>query len=236
MTGCSSSGANTRWWNPGTWFSGSAGRATDRAEIKLDAKREQALAAAHIEVAKTGEALDVAPSSRAVELAKRFNDNADTLLTQSVGAITAKDLQDMRQLVDGLMSENAAIRTDAEARQKGEEKKQAAISAELAEAQRKLSEAQGDLRQAFDRENALANQLRNQRFILWGLAGTAILLAVAWAYVRYIAGGLPSALGHVLAAAERKSPQLADDFRSLLDTHLNRHEQTNIASHYIRAK
>jgi hypothetical protein len=230
FAGCAVSGKH--WWNPMTWRSSSEARTADRAESVLETRQQEAIKAAHVEVAKTGEVLLHAPESREVDLARRFNDNAEALLTQGSGALALEEIHKLKQLVANLRSENAQVRAAAEARQGAAEKALATLSAGLAEAQRKLGEAQADLRTAFDRENALADQLRNERFVRWGLAGLSLVLGVGWLYVRYVAGGLPSALGRVLRDAEKKSPALADDLRGLLDANLDRNEQAAVRKHF----
>lgn len=235
LWGCAS-GTGVRWWSPATWTSGSEARATDRAIETRDVRREAVLAAGHIEVAKTVEALTDAPESREVTLAQRFSGNAAALFDQALGPLPVDEVQALKQLVAELRSENAAIRATAEERQHKSESAQATLSSALGAAQKKLAAAQGDLRQAFERENALANTLRNERMIKWGLAGLAVLLALGWAYVRYFAGGIPSAIGSLLASTEKTSPKLAEDFRALLDAKLNRHEQAHIAGHYLKSR
>lgn len=234
LSGCASGGK--KWWSPGTWFSDSEARASDRAAVSVVEAKTDAVKAAHREVAKTGVALVHAAPSRETDLARRFNDNASSLLTQAAGPLTLEESSTDRALVAALRSENESTRQAAEAKQKALEGDLAELSEEVAKAERKLSEAQGDLRQAFARENELANTLRNERMIKWSLAVATVLAAAGWAYVRYVAGGLPSALGRVLASAEGKSPQLASDIRSLLDVETNLSEQRAIRGHYLKEK
>lgn len=234
VSGCASSGK--KWWSPGTWFSDSEAKASDRAIVSVAEAKTDVVKAAHREVTKTGEALDFAPASRETDLARRFNANASSLLTQAAGPLTLEESSSDRALVAALRSENQDTRRAAESKQKSLERDLAELSEEVAKAERELSKAQVDLRQAFARENELANTLRNERMIKWSLAAATVLAAAGWAYVRYVAGGLPSVLGRVLATAEGRSPQLANDLRGLLDVETNRYEQSAIRGHYLRAK
>ena len=227
LAGCVSGGK--KWWSPGTWFSSSEAHSADKAVATLAVKQAAAIKAAHVEVAKTSEALVHAPESREVELARQFNDTADALLTQGSGAIPLKEIQELKKLVADLRSENAQVRAAAEARQAASDKSIAAISGDLASAERKLGEAQSDLRTAFDRENALADQLRNERMVRWTLAGLSLVLAAGWLYVRYVAGGLPSALVRTLRDADKEDPSAAKIIRRYLDRNLDRNEQDSIA-------
>lgn len=234
LSGCTTAGKH--WWSPGTWFSGRAAQVADRAADALDHKKDEAVQAAHVEVAKTGEALTHAADSREIELARRFNGNAEALLTQGSGPLALAQQQELRKIVADLRSQNAQVRAAAEQSQQAGEQRLAKLSAELAAKQHELTAAQADLRTAFDRENALADQLRNERMVKWSLAGAALLCALGWAYVRYIAGGLPNALGAMLRSAERKSPALAMDVRELLDAHLDRNEQDAVRARFHAAQ
>lgn len=235
LSGCATSGAK-HWWSPATWFSDAAAKSSDKAVTKLERSQETAVKAAHLEVAKTGEALIFAPDSREVELARSFNDNANQLLNQASGVVDLAELQKLKALVRDLRSENVQVRAAAEVTQKKNEAAIAGVSSELSSAQKKLTEAHGNLRQAFDRENELANTLRNERVIRWSLAGALVLAAAGWAYVRFMAGGLPGAIGSALVSLERKNPSIADELRAALDSATNRHEQAQIAAEYAKAK
>ncbi len=230
LAGCTTTGKH--WWSPGTWFSSSEAKGADKAVATLNIRQEAVIKAAHVEVAKTAEALDHAPESREIELARKFNDTADALLTQGSGPLPLKEIQELKALVRDLRSENAQVRASAETRQAASEKSIATISSDLATATKKLDEAQADLRTAFDRENALADELRNERMVRWTLVGLTLVCAAGWLYVRYVAGGLPSALGRVLRDAQAKSPALADDLRGLLDANLDRNEQAAVRKHF----
>lgn len=234
LSGCATGPAGSTWWNPGTWFSHHAAASVDSAAVKVDKKEDAAVKAAQTEVVKTGEALEAAPPSREVELAKRFNGNAETLLAQATGPLSLGDSAALKALVRDLRSETAATREKAEKAQKKAEESLSELSADLQEAQGKLAKAETNLRAAFERENALANKYRNIRFVAVGAVVLSLVLGGLWLYVRYSVGGLPAAVGRMLADAQGKSPQLAGDIRSLLDAVTNRHEQAAISAEYVK--
>jgi hypothetical protein len=228
LVGCTS-GGGAKWYAPATWFSAREAKANDRAETKRDEKREEVLKAAQLEVAKTKEALSFAPESREVELAQRFNGNADVLLGQSIGSIQVADLVIIRKLVADLRSENATLRAEGEARQKASETQNGKLSAALGEAERKLRATELNLRAAFDRENALANELRSQRALLWIAGGIAVLCAIGWAYLKFAVGGLPNALGMARKLMEKEAPELAKQVAPFYTRFMNRHEQALVS-------
>lgn len=231
VAGCSSPSGGARWYAPATWFSSREAATADRAVERRDEKREAVLKAAQVEVAKTMEALTVAPDSREVELARRFNGNAENLLGQSIGSIKVADLVAIRKLVADLRSENAELRTAAETLQQREEARVGQLSEQLGEATRKLAESQKDLRAAFDRENALADQLRTQRAWLWIALGAAVLGMAGWLYLKVTLGGLPGAAGQLMATLRTKHPETAGTVETLFDSLLDRGEQRAIARH-----
>lgn len=187
------------WWNPTTWASRAAPAAVDRANDQRDAAAEESekakeavIAAAQLEFAKTGEALSAAPVSRPVQLARRFNGNGLALLAQ-VRPLTAEEGMELRNLVADLLSDNQTIAQNAELRQLKDEAAATKLSRQLEEAGAKLArkdealtKVNGNLREAYDRENALANQVRNFWFVIGGLAllwiGGTVLGAVAKVY------------------------------------------------------
>jgi hypothetical protein len=101
----------------------------------------------------------------------------------------------------------------------------------LAKASAKTEDAEKKLRTAFERENALANELRSQRALAWILGGVALLGAAAYVYVRIALGGIPGALGGALRTLRAQNPTAADALTPLLDGLLNRHEQAAVAKH-----
>ena len=235
LGGCASTGS-TRWYAPATWFSHSAADKADKAAVVEDTARDNVVKAAQQAAHKTQDALAAAPASRPVTVARVANDNAVALLDQANGPLTAGELTAIRQQVADLLSENADIRAKAESAEAANQTAIAAISTRLADAIRGSETANASLRDAFERENALANELRTQRALKWILGSVAVLAGAGYLYVRFFLGGIPSAIGGALSHIERTSPGVADVLRNALDSHLNRSEQSAIRAGYSKAK
>jgi len=103
------------------------------------------------------------------------------------------------------------------------------MSAKLAQAEAKSDAAGAKLRAAFDRENALANEARSTRALLWIACGVAALLAAGWLYVRVMLGGVPGAIGRGLTELRMKHPDIAATVTPIFDSYLSRHEQSAIS-------
>jgi hypothetical protein len=217
VTGCVAQPGAT-WWNPATWVSRAAPAAADRALEKRDAAEEKAdraedatVHAANREVAQALEVLQSAPDSRPVELARRFAGNAHSLLNQS-SPLTVEESTALRQLVSDLLSENAKVREAAEKIASFQEEKNAELAAELSDAradlekrEASLAKANANLREAYDRENALANQVRN----FWFIAGLLALLWVAGNVLPMLARFIPALAPVATAANVIAAPALA---------------------------
>jgi regulator of replication initiation timing len=227
LSGCAT-GGNAHWWSPGTWFSAREADKVDNAAAVQDKAREAAIKAAQRATHETAEALAAAPESRPVEVATESNASALGLLDQAAGPMTAAELSAVRKQVAGLLSDNAALRADAEKARAKLRTADEKLSERLAAADATLAAAQAKLRDAFDRENALANQLRNQRAIAWIVGGVALIAAAGWVYLQVTVGGLPSALGAARRALEAKSPELAAAVAPFYSAALNRSEKARI--------
>jgi hypothetical protein len=120
--------ACTVW--PSNWrIGGSPLDRNERAEKKLAATQGAAIAQAQAAVHKAETALQSAPAdNRPVAVARDFIGEASALLDQSVGAPTAADVFAWRALVAGLLSDNAAVRAQAERQRTAD----AATTADLA--------------------------------------------------------------------------------------------------------
>lgn len=230
LAGCASS-SGVRWYAPATWFSAREAKAADNADAKQDAAREAAVKAAQRLTHEAAEALAAAPASRPVEVATEANAGAVALLDQAAGPLTAADLAAVRKQVAGLLSDNAALRAEAEAARAKNRESLAALSERLARADAAVAAAQRDLRSAFDRENALANELRAQRALAWIVGSVAVLCAAGWIYLRFAVGGLPRAAGLLMRDLRQAHPDTAKIVAPLFDSYLNRHEQAAIARH-----
>ena len=253
LAGCGTAQPGAIWWNPTTWWSASEAHALDRAELKAtvaedktDKAREELLRSAQREAHKGGEALDAAikalPATpelaaprQALDLSFRFSGNSLRGLDQALGPVPAADAAADTALVLGLLSRETTRREAAEVRQTDAEKHLSAASRELEKARAALAAANASLanktaalRTAFDRENALANTLRNQRFALWGLAGLSVVLGAAWLYLRIASGGVIKAIGTTLADLKTADSGTYKAAVAALDANLNRSEQAAI--------
>jgi hypothetical protein len=235
LAGCASTGSNVKAWNPFTWFSGSEARTQARAVARVDSKREAVLKAAQMAGHETAAALAAAPASRPVEVATESANTVSALMDQALGAPTVGELAALRSRVTALLSENEQIRIAAEKDRSASRANAAELSRDLAAANAAKAKAETNLADAFARENALANKYRNMVFAAWALAGLSAVLGLAWLYLKFAAGGLPGAIGKALAFADTKHPEQAEFFRTLLDTHLNRSEQSSIAGQVAKA-
>lgn len=267
LPGCASAGGGATWWNPTTWLSRAAPAAADRAaekrdeaSSKADAAERSAVHAAHVEIAKTDLALVGAGEGRAVQLARRTNANALGLLNQ-VQPLTAEESAAVRQLVADLLSEKAEVVAAAERKQRAAEDQLAAAARDLEEARHKLEQreaaltaANANLRAAYDRENALANQVRNFWFVAGGLAllwlGGTLLGAAARFYpplagVSRLVNGIAAPtlafaeqrasaglqrVGHALAVARERIPQVAGQITEIFDQHTDADHQRAIGA------
>jgi len=208
LSGCAASAnRNVAWYNPGTWFSHTEASAVDRAEkkeaaaaAKVEDKTDALIHAASVEVSKANAATASLPPSRPAEVTTRFVSNASGIL-QQVSPLTAAESADALAIVRGLLSEEAAKREAAEKAQASAESIAAKASRDLVSSQVALSEAQakvsatnGALRAAFDRENTLANELRNTRFKFWAAVIAVALLCGVALYLRIGLGSIGAAL------------------------------------------
>lgn len=228
LSGCST-GTGAKWYAPATWFSGAPAGAVDRAEQKEDKARDRVIKAAQKATHETGIALAAAPSSRPVQVAANSNNEATALLDQAAGPLTAEEVAKLRATVAGLLSEIASVREKAEKQKADESKQIAEVSSALAKAEQASADAAGKLRAAFERENALANELRSQRALFWIACGVAVVVAAGWIYVRFALGGFPVAVGRALGDIRQRNPKLAEEITPFLDGYLNRNEQALIA-------
>jgi hypothetical protein len=206
LCGCATT-SGARWYAPATWFShapvaavDSAKHAVVAADRIVDVAESAVVHSANVESAKTGIAIAAIPPGRARDLAARFSANTSGLLSQ-VTPLTAVEAADLRQIVADLLSENQQIVLTAEANQRASEIEQSRLSralsaanAERAALRAALEAKQQTLRNAFDRENALANDLRAQHARFWIALGVAVLLLGFAIYARIALGGVGAAL------------------------------------------
>jgi hypothetical protein len=229
FSGCASTtNTGAKWYAPATWFSHRPADTVDAANAKEDRARIAVIKSAQRATHETALALASAPPSRPVEVATSTNADAVVLLDQAAGPLTAAEAAQLRATVAGLLSDNSKLREAAEATRLKEQRSVAEVSAALATAESKSEAAEARLRAAFDRENALANELRGQRALVWIAGGVAVLLAAGWLYAQIALGGIPAAAGRALGQLRATNPAAAEAITPLLDTYLNRHEQARI--------
>lgn len=237
------------WWNPLTWMSASEVRSADKANAaaaeatrRAEAARDDILRAAQRAAHEAVLALLSAPASRATSVASESATHAAANLDQALGALPAETQAAIRRQIEALLSDNAALRAQGEQLRATQRDRDAEASRRLADAETKAAAATAkataqaaELRAAFDRENALANELRTQRWIA-GLSTAASvglgLLALAY---RANIGGMATAAAGALADLERKhGASVATLARGALDAGLNRGEQTTIARAFAK--
>ena len=227
LTGCAT-GSGVAWYSPASWFSHKPADKVDTATTKEEAARHEVVKAAQRSIHQTQSALAEAPSSRPVAVAKEFNATSVALIDQAEGPLTTGEVSRLQGTVTGLLSEDPKVRAEAEKQRGREQENIAELSVKLEKAEKASDTAGKKLREAFDRENALANELRNQRALMWIASGVAVLLGIGWLYVRFALGGIPSAVGKGLSVLRAKNPTVADEVTTVLDGFLNRNEQEKI--------
>ncbi len=230
LSGCAT-GSGVKWFAPATWFSHAPADRVDKAKEKESEASTKAVKAAQKATHETALALAQAPDSRPVVIAAQSNDTALRLLDQVAGPLTTEESQQLRSVVNGLLSENAKIREAAEKERANSLHEAAKISDKLASTQQALIKANDNLRTAFERENALANELRSQRALFWIACAVAVLLGVGWMYVKVMYGGIPMAAGALMRDLRTKHPEAANVVGPLFDTYLSRREQDAISKH-----
>jgi hypothetical protein len=169
--GCSTSNTGAKWWAPATWGKHAPADNVDRAAKVETAAREAVIKRAQISSHETSLALSMAPASRPVAVATDSSAAATALLDQAAGPLDAATLTRLRSVITGLLSDNSALREAAEREKARGQASVDAVSAALARASTESEDARGKLRAAFDRENALANELRAQRALVWIAGG-----------------------------------------------------------------
>lgn len=249
LTGCVSPKKGATWYNPATWFKHSEATAADKARVSTetakteqDAARDQLIKDAQKDVAAATHALASAPASPPAALAKTLNARAGDSLAQAVGGLLPDIMTALRKMVDDALSADATRRAAGEKALQTRDAENAALAKQLAEADAKLADLQSklaakeaDLRAAFDRENAVANAYRNEKFLRWaaiiGGATLSLILGAAYLYARFALGGIPGAIGKGMAVLRARDPDTASVVEQVFDGLLNRHEQQRISRH-----
>jgi hypothetical protein len=215
LAGCVSTGGGNGLLG---WLYGRKAAKEERIEHKQDEATKEATHAAHIEVRKTAEALTVAaaenPDSRAVQVAQRTNQNADSILSQT-DPLTVKEGADAVAIVQGLLDKETAKREAAEKRQREAEKSAEDLGEEIATLRSQLVNIAEDRRREAENNLATANELRKANIWKWATtAGTLLFAALSLAY-RYNLGGLQTGVGEALAHLQHKRGASDEDVQAM---------------------
>jgi regulator of replication initiation timing len=219
-SGCATSPRDTgvRAWNPLTWFSRSEAAAADRAEARLetartaeDSARDDILRIAQRDVHQAALSLLSAPPSRPVEVASEAVDHAVANLDQALGSLSADTREAIRRQIAALLSDNATLRAEGETLRTTQRERDAQAARDLTEAARRTARAEAvadtaraDLRAAYDRENALANELRAQIWQTWLSRGAAVASILFGLAMRSNFMGLQTAAGEIVGTMRAK--------------------------------
>ncbi len=233
LAGCvGAPGTGMKWYNPTTWFSGSAGRESAKIDAKIEKSSDKAIDEAQKAAHATQVALSGAPQSRPVDVARASNDNVVALLDQVGGPLSAADAAQLKERVRLLVSDVATERARGEAMQQDAQRKIESVSRDLAELGEAKKKADADLAKAFERENSLANELRNEKWWSWfwriTIGAVVLIVGVAYVYLRWTIGGMPTALSGALASLRASDPAIAEKLTGALDVHLSPAEQSMI--------
>lgn len=233
LAGCvAAPGGGVKWYNPTTWFSGSAGRESAKIDAKIEKTSDAAIDEAQRAAHATQAALSTAPQSRPVDVARASNDSVVSLLDQISGPLSAAESAQLKERVRLLVSDVAAERAKGETMQQDAQKKIESVSRDLAELGEAKKKADADLAKAFERENSLANELRNEKWWSWfwriTIGAVVLIVGAAYVYLRWTIGGMPTALSGALASLRSSDPAIADKLTSALDVHLSPAEQSMI--------
>lgn len=209
-------GNGAKWYAPTTWFSHSdadkvdaAKKADDQAELAKRAAESAAVHAASVESDKANRAAAALPDSNESTVVKRFTGNTFGLLNQ-VSPLTASEQDNNTSILIGLLSSEIAKRQVSEALQAKSDAERVKASAglenavkELGLTKKALAEADAKLRESFDTENGLANELRATTARHYIVIGIAAILLAAFLYLRVVA----SQYGATLHLATQILPQ-----------------------------
>lgn len=211
LSGCYTSPSGARWYAPTTWslFSGAAKITSAKAaEAKLETAKEQqdeagndAVRAAQKEFRKAQVAAERIPDAGpATILTRRTLANGMGLLNQR-SPLSALEERDSVEMVRDLLSTDAGRVAAAEIKQQAAEqtigdlsKRLTETAAKVGELEQKLTEANAAERATHEKNLALANELRAQRWRFW-LAVTGLVIVGAFAlYAKFALGGVGAAL------------------------------------------
>jgi len=228
LAGCVTKTGSATWWNPTTWGSTrEAARVESRLEKKDDA-RELVIKSAQKSAVETDTALQAAPASRPVEVAKESSAQTVTLLSQVAGPLTAEESGKIRMQIAGLLSDNAKLRAEGEALRDKARAEAEALSNRLQTAEEKLAAALEKLPAAQRREAETANKYRNLLFVAWAVGALAVIGYAGLLYLKIAYGGIPAAIGKGLSSMRETHPDAAKIATGIFDDLLDRAEKKKI--------
>lgn len=172
----------------------------DALEKKADKSDRALVHEAQEENATTRAALDSAPPSRAVEVAKDSSTRTGALLDQANGPLSADELTKRLTITRGLLSEVKAERDAAEKNLAGERATTAELSKENTAIKGELTTARETLKTWASERDATAKKWERMWFWVWvvaGVYGASIVLPI---FASVFTGG---AAGPVLGLASK---------------------------------
>lgn len=212
LCGCASSNSGGVFG----WWAARGERDVAAVEGKRKEVSSEILTSAQQRVQEAVVALLTAPPSRPVEVASEAANQASALLAQVNGPLTVAQLASVRQQVEALLSDNAALRAE------GERLRYASRAAD-AESSRKFTELTKKLQDADDRASAIAadNARLAGRYLAakWAAGAMAALSVAAsiaaWAY-RANFMGVATGAGEMLGTLRARYGVKDDDLRDLI--------------------
>lgn len=257
LSGCTTtSGRSSRLW-PWNWFAPDHATQLQGAQQDTQEIEDKISKRVQIEVAKVLEALKSAPQeNRAVKVATRAAENAQNMLNQAAGPISAEDLAALKETVQNLLSENAELRATGERQQAAAEVINTSLSGALDDSRSREKEMTEKLQQSDLRYQAEAEKSR--RLVFWGcvIVGGWILLQLLAGVSRFFPQLAPvaqlagmvsapvvqslynratTAVGQAIASAEKVSTATADVLRVHLDGPLDEADKIVVRKNYESA-
>lgn len=153
----------------------------DELEKKADTSDRTLVTEAQKEIAGTKAALDAAPKSRPVDVAKESAARADALLAQANGSLPAAELAKRLALVQGQLSEVKAERAAAELNLAVERENAAELSKENTAIKGELTAARDTLKTWAVERDETAKKWERMWFWIWcaaSLYGASIVLPI----------------------------------------------------------
>lgn len=232
LGGCNTrTGSGVKWYNPATWLSGSSLRQVESVTVKLGDAEAKFLKEAQRASHETKLALARAPKSRPVDVATESNEVATAALDQLAGPLTIEESAALRKQVEGLLSEVETVRAQAESERTVRRLEISEASNTIHDLRQSLNDATAKMATDFARENAMANELRNQRFWKWAMIALAVVLGGLWLYARFALGGIPQGIGRGLAILRAKYPVAGEQATAVFDDILDQRQKREISKH-----